>query len=165
MARVDFTHILKAMTVTQLQALTEEDLNRYVLAIPDLILLCTSRDLMVKECVGLASERYSGANMGLSDRIMEDRQSLLQAAESFNRQSQEFKSNLVALRPLSRVLPTQTTDSYQADITRELQALTSQQESLLTNFHGSLTSAQVQAYVQLRTRVRELEALKTLLLA
>lgn len=103
--RVDFTSKLKELPIAQLQALTEDDLNRYALAIPGLILLCTNRDLLVKECVGLASESYLGANMGLRDRIMEDRQSLLQAAESFNRKSQEFKSNLAALRPLSRVLP------------------------------------------------------------
>lgn len=101
--KVDFTQRLKDLTLPQLQALTEEDLTRYAMAIPHLTLLCTSRDMLIRECVDIASDNYAGANMGMRDRIMEDRQNLLQTADWFYRKSHEFQANLAALRPLTRV--------------------------------------------------------------
>lgn len=103
---VNFTQSLKELTLPQLQALTEEDLTRYAMTIPSLTLLCTNRDFLIRECVDMASDNYTEANMGLRNRIMEDRQNLLQTADSFSRKSQEFEANLIALRPLSRVYST-----------------------------------------------------------
>lgn len=75
----------------------------------------------------------------------------------------EFKTNLAALKPLSRVRCRQTIDAYTNTISQEIQALKVQQDSLAGSLLGEITSAQVQAYVQVRSRIRELEVLQNLI--
>jgi hypothetical protein len=161
---IDFKQKLSELSTAQLQSLTEEDIKAYALTIPQLTLLNTNRDMLLKECADLASTNNTDANLNIRDRILEERTTALAETEQWSKLAKEFTDNLTVLKPLTRVNDMQSVETYLGELEAELKRLNSEQETITAHLQGDLAPEQVRAFLDLRTRIRELEALQKLLL-
>ena len=162
---IDFKPRLKELGLERVQALTEEDVTTYALTVPQVTLLYANRNMLLKECAQLASKVHVDTNVLIRDRIVEERKATLAEAEAIDKKTQEFNENLLTLRSLTRVLTSQTSTNYISEINAEIARLASHQTEIMTNLRAEPNPEHLQAYLQLRIRFRELEAIKSLLIS